>query len=384
MALLSSTGAWALDGPATDSLESSLGQLEAPESSRKYDLSARASLTGDDVAQGLNSGQIMRFRVDGQASYRFSPELRTDVLIEGAFDTGRTQAVTDDSESHVTTIATKSRIEVREAAVTATPWEWSEFRTGALSQDSLDAPLLFYRTTFPAASEALVLKGSLGRLQAGLEQAIPTGRTLATQATEVEPMPRLAIESIQGTLNLTKRWTLTGYVHHFSIFDLPSAVAIDSRLAGNTVDGDKDARFTYGFQGYAAGLSTELPVLQVTTTRIGADYLQNVLAPEGHNTGYLVFNEWKIRLNDRYDLLPRYTYFLNESDSSPAYYNNWSYGHNNTFGQEIELGLHFKKMGFTVGGRMSQNRSLETTPYQNANDLNHVYLLTMESDYVSL
>jgi hypothetical protein len=161
----------------------------------------------------------------------------------------------------------------------------------------------------------------------------------------------------------------------FDFQDLPSQVAFDSFTQGNLVDPSipESSYFLTSFRGYNAGADIEAHVAGPLAIRLGADYLHNTEAPSKYADGLLVFSEGKWS-GAKWVFVPRFEYFRNERQSSPAFYNSADYGHNNRHGFSYEFKMARADQGFAVKGRYTDAALIETDASQANSKIFMVYL----------
>jgi hypothetical protein len=127
------------------------------------------------------------------------------------------------------------------------------------------------------------------------------------------------------------------YLHlaatRFSFQNLSSSVAQSSLDFGNSTEGTGTSRrFLYGFEGNNMAGDFTWHFSKKWQIQFNGQYLFNEKAPDGRNQGHLA------EFGAGHDQLTlRVGTFRNESDSSPAFYNARSLGHNNVQGQIISL-----------------------------------------------
>lgn len=222
---------------------------------------------------------------------------------------------------------------------------------GALNQGELGMGLLVDRQPFPGVRETVVL-GSGNRLKVKLmaQQTIPTSKTLSTKTVDAEVTPLFTTETLEISMKPNDVLTLKGFVTHFAFHNLPSAVALESVIYGNSVDetGPNTARFKYGFEGIGAGGGAAIQMTRNLEWRLGGYILQNAQAPEGYRNAQFLRTDLKIGLADDIDLIPGVATFFAEDDVTPGFYNTSYSGHNNRQGFSGMLEVFFQKQRFKL------------------------------------
>ena len=345
---------------------------EQPADDLRSHLFWKTRLGGSNYSELQDREQIVKFRLYGLGEYKFHQDVLLRAEIQTRLDSGYSQVVYDDAQ-------TKNAIFLEEAKIQYNPG-FVVLEAGALSQDFYSSPLLFRAQTFPGAREGVYYHEKVAGIGAYLEQAIPTAKTLLNQASEGEPMPRLAMESIKGYVHPTDNWNIESFVHRYSFFDLPSAVADQSRLGGNSVSGFKTVEFLYPFQGFVYGIGSDATIWRV---RPAAQFqlINNTLADEGKNTGYWATAQLGVRATGRTWVTPRLEIFNIQSDTSPAYYNSFELGHNNRKGFSNALEVWVQPWNAKITGKYIETTPIDYTPLQGPSQ---TYLIELETDYAGI
>lgn len=222
---------------------------------------------------------------------------------------------------------------------------------GALNQGDLGMRLLVDRQPFPGVRESVVL-GSNSRLKVKLmaQQTIPTSKTLSTKTVDAEVTPLFTTESLEISIKPNDKLSLKGFVTHFAFLNLPSAVALESVIYGNSVAeiGPNTARFKYGFEGIGAGGSANIQISRNLEWNFLGYVLQNAQAPEGFRNAQFLRTDLKIGIPGDVDLIPGAALFFVEDDVTPGFYNNPYSGHNNRQGFAGSLEVFFQKQRFKL------------------------------------
>lgn len=237
---------------------------------------------------------------------------------------------------------------MREAYLDYKPFKSLRFKAGAISQAHQDAPLLVSRRSFPAALVKTGFQINNFALVFKAQQAIPTSQSFDEERSEMEASPSFTTQTIKAIAG-NDRFKVTAYGTNFQYKNLPSKVAFESGLYGNTVPDDipGNAAFLFEFEGRALGIEGDLRLNNSFTLIGGIQSIENTKAPTGFNQGRLGYIKSEIRIGD--DLfIPMYQIFYNESDSSVSYYNSRAYGHNNREGYAIAAEYQFTKSKFKI------------------------------------
>jgi hypothetical protein len=241
-----------------------------------------------------------------------------------------------------------SGININEALLVVNEGGFLQVDAGIINQKFLNAPLLVSSLPFPGMRETLKYDGEYIAVGFRAQQTIPTSRTLDSQKrSEKEKTPTFFTESIFADFKLTDSTTTQLSYTRYRFRNLPTTVANNGRLLGNSVPFSTAAQseFLYQFQGalYQANLVQELPFDSVFT--LNTLLLENAEAPKAFNRGYLIEAGLSFPiLNQKMGIYM--ANFFNESDSSPGQYNSSRTGHNNmkgnSFGANLIINNFFK------------------------------------------
>lgn len=222
---------------------------------------------------------------------------------------------------------------------------------GAIDQGKFEMPTLINSQPFPAVSQKLILGSSNdAQIVISAEQAIPTSKTLSTKTVEAELLPIFTVEMLALELEPVKDLKLKGRALHFAFHDLPSAVALQSQVYGNTIfeTGPNTAKFRYGFEGYGVGGSIAYSFTIPLALRLSGFLTQNMQAPEGYRMSQYVDGNIEIGVSHGVQLDLGGAVFFSEDDAAPGFYNDSRMGHNNRQGYTIHTALNFKDQKFRL------------------------------------
>jgi len=185
-------------------------------------------------------------------------------------------------------------------------------------------------------------------------QGIPASQSLNLNFNEKEDTPlytnaNLRVFAKDMNPDFGYRLGLNYGVYDYS--ELPSIIANESRLFGNTVsDFGPNAEFTYDFKGWYGGWDANLSFPRFEM-RAFTQILTNTAAPDGQNQGQMAGGEF--RYHDQHlNSWSLYSFtFFNEKDASVASYNSTILGHNNREGFGIYLAYKMKKRGLKFEAR---------------------------------
>lgn len=276
----------------------------------------------------------------------------------------------------------QSGILLKEALVSVRPLESLTLSAGAVDQGHLDSPLLVSSRAFPGAVERVRIGDKRYSVEVRAQQTVPTSVTMTTKTGLGEATPTFFSESLLLKARFSETVEVRANATHFAFRGLPSQVAVDSQIHGNTVLelGPNTSRFAYEFEGWTAGGMARLILTPGFALSGGTQLLQNTRAPEGFRNGQTIFGETEIALPGEITLKPRGEVFFAESDASPAFYNSAEYGHNNRKGFAADLDIAFRKEKFRVGGRYVDANLIDSDLHQGRQ---RFWMLRFETTYAN-
>ena len=253
--------------------------------------------------------------------------------------------------------------------------DWRIVKEGHISagiivqrDDVFGSPLLLGGSGFPGLQEEYTILGDQFKITLMGEQTIPTSQNLSTRAVQADSTPWFLYEKAVIDVKATSDLRLLASMGHFAYGPLPSNVASDSKLLGNTVNGTgpQSADFAYDYEGYEVSVKSEYSLLKNLNWELEGSQLKNLRAPSGNNQGQYVRNAFSF-FTAKTKWEPELGFFRNESDSSPAYYNSKWMGHNNRegyfVGGNVDLpGLNQGRIN--ISGRYGREDVIRVTPLQ--------------------
>ncbi len=299
-------------------------------------LAWRLQLANDHFSNETDSANLIRSSVDfkGELPLLSTLSLRADLNLY--WSTGRAQ-------SWYGADGYSKGINFSEAIVRFAPRDWFVFSAGAVNLEYIDSPLLISSGPFPGAKLKVGFDSELLCMSLSALYSIPTSRSLNTDRIEKEEEPSFAAL----TLNLASgsRFDLAGAVLNTTFFSydkLPSKVAYESSIKGNSVitNSDADSSFIYQYKGISSTLSAFFHFWDRYTFRVKYIYLLNSDGPSTGNRGELLSAQLEIQ-TAALRWTPYFELFYNEPDSSVAYYNSTKYGNNNREGVSVGLLLNY-------------------------------------------
>lgn len=298
----------------------------------------KAGLSGLNRESADYSGKLVGFRFDAHFRYLLSEELRFDVTPSLRFMSGSVQ--TPDPKD-----GADNRLLLYEAGAAWDPSKTFSLQAGALNQSTLHTTLLMDDRPFPAARTSLAFgdeRAALAKLT--LEGAVPTSTSLSTNTRELEPTPSLQTLSFDLSGKPSARLEWSAGIGAFAFQSLPSSVAQESSLFGNTVDrlSETQSTFRYGYRGVEARGKLWLPVKR-WSVRLSAEGLQNQDAPSGYGSAWTAQGGIGYRMTARDDFYMGARGFRVEPDAAVASFANPAYGYTNRVGYAAEMALSFDR-----------------------------------------
>ena len=305
-------------------------------------LSADLGFAGNYVDDKQVEARIFGVKANLYIDQKFSETVSGKLGAGASLETGSNNSLVIDE------YAPERKWILKEGYLNWAPFNFLNLKAGAINQKVYNSPLLLTRTAFLAAEEKLTLELSEEHIfYLRMQQAIPNNQNLASRIGTVdEGTPAFYAETVgmdlQGDILAVK-----AEVSQWAFNKLSNGVAYSSRFSGNTItgSGQLNSAFAYKFKGYNVLIDSSFNFTDLIGFKFVGQYLYNDKAPDNRNTGRIV--QLGLRLGD-------YTFigenFENQSDSSPAYYNSKTYGHNNKEGNRFGLEGDFEedKLGFKL------------------------------------
>ncbi|MCB9027021.1 MAG: hypothetical protein H6625_11925 [Bdellovibrionaceae bacterium] len=275
----------------------------------------------------------------------------------------------------------ENMLQLNNATIEFYPIPFLLLEGGIVNQGYIGQELLFSQSrSFAGFKEGLIFGPSDFKTSLILQQSIPSSTSLNAERVEKEETPSFLAQTLQLEIN---RDILKG-VFGGSLFqynNLPSKVAYESYVNGNTIDGSDSSlsRFVYDFAGY--GLNSKLDVnLSESLSLVGAlQLIENTKAPSGNSRAQMLWLGPALTLGDtKWNI--NYGKFFAESDVAPAYYMNLNYGGTNRVGDFSRIEVEFTKFNFKLLAQYALSETLNERVHQ---DRRTSYLVRLETLYVS-
>lgn len=309
----------------------------------KFKASWRLSLSGSDRHDERSQAKLVDFRTEIKARYLLNNQLLLDVQPSLRLQSGQTQSVDGADKA-------ENKIQLYQAAAHYAPFNNIQLSAGALNQETMHTRLLIDRIAFPAARLMGKIKTNGFSSSLALETAIPTSTSLSANTKELEPTPSLNSATLKMQISASPRQYAKASAGYFIYGNLPSAVAQQSNLLGNTVHELSSAqhKFAFDYAGYEASVEIKYPVFFAIDLFAGAEYIQNTKALAENSRGSNIYAGTELYLKKDMQLVIEGSYFSVAPDAAVAFFNAGGY-ETNRVGYAAETSLAFRKQGFKVG-----------------------------------
>ncbi|MBT7766543.1 MAG: hypothetical protein HN730_05260 [Bdellovibrionales bacterium] len=318
---------------------------------------ADASMYFNGVESDQEEARVLGVELNFQLKQKIDSELSMELDGGPFFESGSYNSTLSLDE-----YAPRSDIKVNQAQLVWKPFAVTDLRAGLLNQSWMESPLLLGRVAFPTAYQQLYLyRGNLNfQIYMIYTQSIPNNRNLSNRMGEIsEGTPSLMTESL-GVKMWGEQLKFKMHLSHFNFSNLSHATASKSQFLGNSVFGlAGNAEYLYSFKGYNLMSKLEHPLTSEWKAVWHGEYLYNSQAPNGRNSGYM----GSLGLQDKKFML-QLGYYYNESDSSPAYYNDGKLGHNNMKGVLTALSFFQLKPNFDLHLKYFLRQKIKASSYQ--------------------
>jgi hypothetical protein len=340
---------------------------------KKFSANWRLSILGADRKDEDSQEKIVETRVDLRSRYVLTNDLVFQLDPTLRLESGQTQSYNGADKP-------ENRIVLREASLSYNPASYMSLSAGALPQQRSHTRLLMDRLAFPSARLVLGPQKEDLRLMIFAESAIPTSNSMSTNTKELEPTPSL--ETL-GLLTQIKSdffdFKFGGNYYQFR--NLPSAVAMDSRLLGNDVYRISDASyaFKYDYAGWEGLTSFGFWVLSQLKLSFEVEYLLNTQAPSDLNSAYSVLGaiEYNPTPDLGYELNSKY--FHIEPEAAVSSFNVRRF-ETNRVGYQTEFYVNFKKHDFRLGLRFRESEVIYANTSQSREKMIALLLETFYAD----
>ncbi len=266
------------------------------------------------------------------------------------------------------------------------PMDGFSLQVGAINQNYLSSPLLLTDHAFLSALLGYSYIEENYEVQTVLQQSMPSIVNSFNRYSEIADAPYLTSLFTYGEWIPSHYYSFKGHFTGFYFTSLPSFIAHQSKIYGNTVLGTQSsADFAYSYYGVNFDLSSQIRITPKVYMSFGYNGLMNLGAPIEKAWGERVYGVLDMDFWKFAKLYSRVEYFYNNSDSAPAYFNSEIYGHNDRQGFLTELKVFFPKGNFEVGARYVLSNSIQQQIINSSlGDRQHSFMLFVSSRYLSM
>ncbi len=345
--------------------------------SKKYELKWNTSLTNNHYDSETDSSNLINATIGLQGTGNLTSYLSIYGDMNLQWTSGRNQSWYGSSKN-------KSGIKFNEIVVRLRPSTFVdlELAAGAPSLAYINSPILISGTPFPGVKgSALFPIGSLANVKLMSLYSIPSSDSLDSDRTEKEAEPTFIAHTVEVESTILDALNIKTYGTSFQYKNLPSLVAKESILLGNSITAISESSFMfeYQFKGLLLGVESDINIFG-HELKVGFQRLENKEAPTGKNRGELAFIESNLVFGYT-TITPRVEKFFNESDSGPGYYNSSSYGHNNREGNAVALTTTFGN-NFSIKTRYSESTIINVNNTSSSDD--QQIFIALETMYESI
>lgn len=320
----------------------------------------KVGLAGSNAQDPQTTSQFVGFTLDTKTKYWAHPSLFLNLDAAIKLESGSFQSIDGERKN-------ESGFALKEAGAHWMLFDVLTLSGGALNQGTNHSELLMNERAFPGVRADLkVIEIGNFTTRIDAEQSTPTSVSMSTNTTGVESMPRFLSGSIALDYQTSSGYFWKNRFGAFSFDNLPSAVAYESSLLGNTVQSisESESRFLYKYQGLEAISSIRFPVMRGWDFTAKGNYLQNSKAPTTLNTAYAASAGSEFYFVGRKSLELNVTSFRIEPDAAVSYFNPLKYFNTNRVGYSVESYLNFKRYGFRVGAAYTEAEVIYLSPIQ--------------------
>ncbi len=337
----------------------------------KSGLAQYSNVSDEKTAGNLRVESLFRYKfMDG---LNFKADVRLGLLAQR-------------SQQDISTDAFDDGFRMKQAYFEYEPLNKIKLMAGVVNQDKLflSIPLLLDDRGFPGLAQSATFTNGENQLTFFAFEAVPTSRSLNTNRIEKEKTPVYLSQGLKGEWHLREDLTVTPFLMHYSFQNLPSVVASEGYSEGNSLafwTTESNAVFKYNFNGITAGSNLKYQFASKSSATLGYTYIQNLSAPQAYNSGALLSGELNLRYQDM-AFRPALFSFYNESDTSPAAYNDLRFGHNNREGYGGQMRVDFLKWKFSTTARYIGADVINQTA--NHQSQSEYFELVLETNYADI
>ncbi|MBC6415290.1 MAG: hypothetical protein GDA46_02750 [Bdellovibrionales bacterium] len=242
------------------------------------------------------------------------------------------------------------------------------FQFGNINQGFLEAPLLMTDKTFPSFILRYHLEDFYNFKSHFLVQgSIPdnASESVFRETQVIKGFPSFSVASF-NIKNLNSNFDFFNRFTFFHYYNLSQAVAERSRIFQNTVERTgSDSIFKYDYYGFHNHIKITKRFLNDSFLKgdwageWGLEYIHNLGASSHINEGYRTYLRLYHNFNHFVELIGELENFLNQSNSSVAYYNSEFYGHNGRKGFALKMQAHFYDSNLNLGVSLVNSKPID-------------------------
>ncbi len=304
--------------------------------------------------------------------YHLSPNLKIKADLRIKSESGRVQS----------RFASNSNFfSVSNAVVEYFPTSLLLLEGGIVNQSYLGQELLFSsQRGFAGVREGLIFeKGSL-RTSLIFQQSLPSSTSLNTERSEKEESPAFTAQTLKIEVNNERvEGNASGSLFQYN--NLPSKVAYESGITGNSILGEDAAnsKFVYEFSGYGLQSNLHINVSKKIGLAGGLQLIENTKADPGNGRGQINWVGSSVKIGQNI-VSVKYGSFFAEPDVTPSYYMSLLYGGTNRQGEFGKVEVEFTKLKFKILAQYVDADVINQRVHQFARTN---YLVSLETLYVS-
>ncbi|MBT4790985.1 MAG: hypothetical protein HON90_05400 [Halobacteriovoraceae bacterium] len=208
---------------------------------------------------------------------------------------------------------------LNELSLNYSPVSFGELSVGSLDQSHLETPYLLSGVSFPGALVKLQAKTNDLSYGYKVQELIPTSNSFDSDRTEKEALPRLQTQGVFASYNGKANISAKAQINYFKFTNLPSVVAYDSKLLGNTIQGleSSDSSFAYEFSGFAQSYKVTANYTSQFEQSFGLSIVENENLTSGSNRAQMI--ETSVTYHDGdIDYIAGLGLFYAETDVAPG------------------------------------------------------------------
>ncbi|MEO0336519.1 MAG: hypothetical protein AAF202_08995 [Pseudomonadota bacterium] len=351
-------------------------------SGEDFQIEGRLAIGSQYLTDEFNQGASAAFGLASRMRYNFLESLSLNTEAFMVFSAERFQSQFDSDDF-------AGGLRARRFDLVFKPIEYFQLGAGGVNQrEFVYAPLLLSNRAFPGAYQQINIGGDhtaefCNCIQVRAGQFLPTSRSFDSDRQEKEPDPFLSTIGVKGSLSPNKHIAFSAHYLSYRYENLPSIVAFRSRVRGNTITGETqpNSQFGFDFAGYVAGGAIDLRPLGWLRLEFLAQAIENEAAPESVNSGRIAMFRPHIRYKQTM-FKPYWGAYYNEPDTSPGYYSDGDFGHNNREGSFAGLDIDFNSLNFRFRTRWVQANLINEDDFNFQTNQTYA-VVTLETLYVT-